>query len=213
LQVSQPSGSACKPHAKKLVKVKVGKAAPLRWLENRYMRRYLRGRGIEIGALWRRYPVHPGSRVWYLDRVQPESLKKQYADVEEKIFVPDLVAEATQLPVARGALDFVIASHVLEHLPFPLAALRVWYQTLAPGGTLLIKVSDKRYTFDFRRPRTHMARLLSEYERLESFDWRARYTDWGGKCRWADGDRSGIQPGHRRPEDRQAQYSLSSLDR
>src|SRR3954462_7866107 len=23
-----------------------------------------------------------------------------------------------------------------------------------------------------------MARLLSEYERPESFDWRARYTDW-----------------------------------
>jgi SAM-dependent methyltransferase len=126
----------------------MGKAAALLWLENRYLRRHLRGRGMEIGALWRRFPVHPKARVWYVDRSRLEDLKKQYADVGEKIFLPDLVAEATELPVARASLDFLIASHVLEHLPFPLLALRAWYQALAPGGVLLLKVPDKRYTFD-----------------------------------------------------------------
>jgi SAM-dependent methyltransferase len=148
----------------------MGKGAPLRWLENRYLRRHLRGRGMEIGALWRRFPVHP--------RARPEDLKRQYPDVSEKIFLPDLMAEATELPVADGSLDFLIASHVLEHLPFPLFALRDWYQALAPGGALLLKIPDKRYTFDWRRARTPLARLLAEYERPELFDWRGRYADW-----------------------------------
>lgn len=156
----------------------MGKAASLRWLENRYFRQHCRGRGIEIGALWRRFPVHPKAQVWYVDRLPLNELKKQFEDVKEQIFLPDLVAEGMELPVAEGSLDFLIASHVLEHLPFPLLALRAWYQALAPGGVLLLKVPDKRYTFDVRRPRTPMARLVGEHERPESFDWRAHYADW-----------------------------------
>ena len=87
------------------------------------------------------------------------------------------MADAVELPVAQASLDFLIASHVLEHLPFPLSALKAWYRTLAPGGVLLLKVPDKRYTFDFRRSRTPLARLISEDEHPESFDWQAHYLD------------------------------------
>jgi len=163
----------------------MGKGAPLRWLENRYLRRYLRGRGMEIGALWRRSPVHSQAQVYYVDRSSVEDLRTQYVGVQEKIFPPDLVADATELPVAPRSLDFLIASHVLEHLPFPLSALRVWYHALAPSGVLLLKVPDERHTFDFRRSRTPLARLISEYERPESLDWRAHYVDWVEKRRWA----------------------------
>jgi predicted SAM-dependent methyltransferase len=52
-----------------------------------------------------------------------------------------LLAEATQLPVRANSLDFLIASHVLEHLPFPLIALRSWYEALAPGGSLVTESS------------------------------------------------------------------------
>ena len=155
-----------------------GKGAPLRWLENRYLGRHLRGRGIEIGALWRRFPVHPRARVFYLDRSNTLELKAQYAAVESKIFRPDVIGEAAELPVALGSLDFLIASHVLEHLPFPLAALEAWYHALAPGGVLLLKVPDKRHTFDIRRSRTPLPRLISEHEHPESFDWRSHLVDW-----------------------------------
>jgi SAM-dependent methyltransferase len=155
----------------------MGLGAPLRWLENHFLARYLRGRGIEIGALWRRFPVHPQARVYYVDRSNIEDLKAQYTEVRKKIFRPDLVADATELPVSPGTLDFLIASHVLEHLPFPLSALKAWYRTLAPGGVLLLKVPDKRYTFDFRRSRTPLSRLIYEHEHPESFDWQAHYLD------------------------------------
>jgi SAM-dependent methyltransferase len=156
----------------------MGKGALLRRLENAYLKRHLRGSGVEIGALWRRFPVHPKAHVWYVDRSDVASLKAQHPDVRDKIFLPDLVADATDLPFADGSLNFLIASHVLEHLPFPLLALRAWYRSLAPGGGLLLKVPDKRYTFDRRRARTPLVRLVREFGQPDCFDWRALYVDW-----------------------------------
>lgn len=83
---------------------------------------------------------------------------------------------ASQLPL-RG-LDFIIASHVLEHLPSPLKALRSWYEALRPGGSLLLKVPDKRFTFDHRRERTPLTHLIEEYENPHSIDIRAHYAEW-----------------------------------
>ena len=92
--------------------------------------------------------------------------------------MPDLLAEATELPVPPVSLNFLIANHVLEHLPFPLKALRAWYEALAPGGVLLLKVPDKRHTFDARRERTPLQRLIAENDNSESFDPRVHYADW-----------------------------------
>jgi predicted SAM-dependent methyltransferase len=101
-----------------------------------------------------------------MDRADIDDLKRQYSDVREQIFLPDLLGDAAELPIAPGNLDFVIASHVLEHLPLPLAALRAWYEALTPTGKALIKVPDKRYTFDCQRERTPLAHLRAEYERI-----------------------------------------------
>ena len=156
----------------------MGKGAPLRWIENRRLAHYLHGTGIEIGALWRRFPVPPKARVWYVDRAAPTRLREQHPDVTGEIVRPDVLAEAADLPFAPASLDFIIASHVFEHLPFPLRALRVWYGALAPGGALLLKVPDKRYTFDSRRSRTPFAHLLAEYEHPEASDWRSHYAEF-----------------------------------
>lgn len=102
-------------------------------IENFYLQRYFDGRGIEIGALWRRFPLPRRARVWYLDRLNFGELEEHYAEVQGRLLRPDLLAEATELPVPPGSLDFLIASHVLEHLQFPLKALRAWYDALAPG--------------------------------------------------------------------------------
>ena len=135
----------------------MGKGAPLRWLENRLLARHFRGRGVEIGALWRKFPVPSRAAVYYVDRISDADLQQHYAEVTQPIVPPDVVADATRLPFLPASLDFVIASHVLEHLPFPLAALRHWYDVLRPGGVLLLKIPDKRYTFDVKRERTTVA--------------------------------------------------------
>jgi SAM-dependent methyltransferase len=156
----------------------VGKGAPLRWLENQILRRYLHGRGVEIGALWRRFPVSPGTKVWYVDRQAGDALGTHYAEVGSQLVAPDVVADAANLPFGSGSLDFIIASHVLEHLPFPLATLESWYRLLAPGGALLLRVPDKRFTFDAKRQRTPLVHLLQEHEHRESFNRGAHFADF-----------------------------------
>jgi predicted SAM-dependent methyltransferase len=151
----------------------VERRAPLTWIENRFLQRYFHGRGIEIGALWRRFPVPRHALVWYLDRFSSDGLDEHYPELRGRILQPDLLGDAIELPVAPASLDFVIASHVLEHMPFPLKALRAWYDALAPGGVLLLKVPDKRYTFDAKRSRTTLDHLLHD-----TADQRAHYADW-----------------------------------
>lgn len=147
--------------------------APLTWLENRYLQRYLRGHGIEIGALWKRFPVPREATLWYLDHLDPAGIDEHYPELRGRILRTDLLAEASRLPVAPRSLDFLIASHVLEHMPYPLEALRSWYEALAPRGVLLLKVPDKRFTFDAKRERTPLDHLLHEPP-----DHRAHYADW-----------------------------------
>jgi len=163
----------------------VNKGALLRWLENRYLARQLHGRGMEVGALWRRFPVPRHARVWYVDRLSHDGLEQHYPELKDSILKIDLMGEAVQLPVRPASLDFLIASHVLEHLPFPLLALQSWYEALAPGGVLLLKVPDKRFTFDIHRARTPLAHLLAEHDNPKQFDSHAHYADWvenvGGK--------------------------------
>jgi SAM-dependent methyltransferase len=160
----------------------------LQILENRFLQRYLSGRGIEIGALWRRFPVPSRARAWQVDRLGPAGLNKHYPELRGRILQPDLIADAMQLPVAPASLDFLIASHVLEHLPSPLAALRGWYEALAPKGALLLKVPDKRHTFDANRSRTLLPRLIDEYHHPEKLDLRSQYCDWSEKV-------GGMSPG------------------
>jgi len=158
--------------------VAVGKLAILRWMENRRLQWYFHGRGIEIGALWRRFSLPRRARAWYIDRLSGVGLEEHYPELNGKIIQPDLLADATELPFAPATLDFVVASHVLEHMPFPLAALLSWHRALAPGGVLLLRVPDKRYSFDKCRARTPLVHLLNEHDAPKPFGLRDHYEDW-----------------------------------
>ncbi len=156
----------------------MGKGAPLRWIENLRLSRRLRGRGIEIGALWRRFPVPARATVWYIDRNHATDLKREYPECARQIVCPHVIADAGRLPLADGSLNFVIANHVLEHMPFPLATLRAWYRALGPGGVLIMKIPDKRYTFDVGRSRTALRHLIEEDLDPATFDRRLHFEDW-----------------------------------
>jgi predicted SAM-dependent methyltransferase len=156
----------------------MGKGAPLRWVENKLLARHLRGRGVEIGALWRKFPAPSAATVFYVDRLSKDDLHQHYAEVSAAVVRPDVVADAMRLPFPAGSLDFLIASHVLEHLPLPLMALRHWYEVLRPGGVLLLKIPDKRYTFDVRRERTALQHLIAEENGSHNFDKRSHFEDW-----------------------------------
>lgn len=56
---------------------------------------------------------------------------------------PDLTADAADLPVATGSLDYLVASHLLEHLVDPVTALGEWRRALRPDGVLLLACPDE----------------------------------------------------------------------
>jgi SAM-dependent methyltransferase len=51
---------------------------------------------------------------------------------------PDILADATRLPLAAGCADIVLCSQVLEHVPDPGALLAECTRVLRPGGQLLL---------------------------------------------------------------------------
>ena len=124
--------------------------------------RELSGRGVEIGALHRPFPLSAGTDVTYVDRYSVEDLGVPYPDVDTgEVVRPALLANAMELaPLPDGSQDFVVASHVLEHLDNPVKALFAWRRVLRPGGRLLLVVPDARYTFDRGRPLTTLEHLL-----------------------------------------------------
>ncbi len=78
-------------------------------------------------------------------------------------FANQYVAEAGDLaPLASETYDFLLASHVLEHIANPLQALREWKRVLRPKGAMVVIVPDKRATFDHRRPYTTLAHLAAD---------------------------------------------------
>ncbi|MGH7263374.1 MAG: class I SAM-dependent methyltransferase [Candidatus Rokuibacteriota bacterium] len=138
-------------------------AAPRR---RRRFQHHFVGTGLEIGALHHPTPVNRlWARVRYVDRLSLEEQRRHYPELAAAPLVrPDIVAEADRLtPLADGSQDFVIASHLLEHLEDPIAAFEEWHRVLRPGGVLFLAVPDMRRTFDRDRPRTTLAHLVADH--------------------------------------------------
>jgi len=69
------------------------------------------------------------------------------------------------VPAERhGSFDRLIASHVIEHIPDPVAFLIAAQALLAPNGALALAVPDKRYCFDFLKPHSTTGDLLAAHD-------------------------------------------------
>jgi SAM-dependent methyltransferase len=112
----------------------------------------LRGDGLEIGPLHHPAPLPAGARVRYVDQLDREALSGLYPDVPlEAIVLPD------------DSVDFVVASHVIEHMHDPIRGLLEWRRVLHVGGLLVLIVPDGRFTFDAGRPFTPFEHLVWDY--------------------------------------------------
>jgi SAM-dependent methyltransferase len=73
------------------------------------------------------------------------------------------IDDATDLAsIADGSYDFLLASHILEHVANPLRALEEFHRVLKPKGSMLIAVPNQLHTFDHRRPVTTFAHLEAD---------------------------------------------------
>jgi SAM-dependent methyltransferase len=77
----------------------------------------------------------------------------------------DYFGHACALPFHDHSLDYVVASHVLEHVANPVAALAEWYRVLRPGGIIYLVVPDRRATWEHQRPLTRVDHMLEDHVR------------------------------------------------
>ncbi|HUH59496.1 MAG TPA: methyltransferase domain-containing protein [Candidimonas sp.] len=129
-----------------------------------------KGRGLEIGPSYN--PVAPkraGFNVQTLDHLDAGKLRAKYAghgvdvgNIEDVDFVwsgeplPELIG-------AQSCFDWIIASHVIEHVPDMVSFLIQCQTLLKPDGRLSLVVPDKRYCFDYFGTLTMTGQLLDAF--------------------------------------------------
>jgi len=95
-------------------------------------------------------------------------LKKKYAaesaEFLEQIVPVDyvLVNNSLKETVKGEKFDYVIASHVIEHVPDIVSWLKDSIY-LKPNGILSLVIPDKRYTFDITRDESSPADVMGAY--------------------------------------------------
>lgn len=94
----------------------------------------------------------------------------------------DLAADAAALPLANDSVDFVVHSHVWEHLPNPLMALDEWVRVIRPNGFVFAIVPKRDADpADRGRPLTSLADLVRHYKLRSTHS--DRIPEMGGPAR------------------------------
>jgi len=155
---------------------------------------YIRGHGIEIGALHVPLEIPETAEVRYIDRLPVDELRKQYPELDSFGLVDvDIIDEGEVLhAVADRSQDFVIANHFLEHCQSPFDAMRNMLRVLRPGGYLYMAIPDKRFTFDIDRPVTTIEHIRRDFEEGPGWSKRAHFEEWARLVNKA-GDESAVQ--------------------
>lgn len=145
-------------------------------------RMWLRGSGIEIGALNAPLRVPPTVRVRYVDYLPIEQLREHHAHLLAtgySLVTPDVVDDGERLEsFADQSQDFVIANHFMEHSEDPIGTLAAHLRVIRPGGVLFSAVPDMRETFDSVRPVTTLEHLIRDHQQGPERSRRDHYLEW-----------------------------------
>lgn len=128
-------------------------------------RRYLRGHGVECGALQNPMRVPPEAKVLFVDRLTLTAAREHYPELNGlHLTPPNLVADLQRLPIGNGRVDFCIGNHLLEHARDPIGGLCEFLRTIRPGGVAFVSVPDVDNPLDRGRPVTPFEHLLADHE-------------------------------------------------
>jgi predicted SAM-dependent methyltransferase len=165
-------------HARKIA-IK-GVKAPFSLDRDFIAKTYIKGDGIEIGALHAPLRVSKRASVKYVDRMSVPDLRQQYPELSvHKLVHVDIIDDGELLKTIEDSTqDFVIANHFLEHCQNPIGAIHNILRVLRGDGIIYLAIPDKRYTFDVDRPVTTLDHLLKDYEQGPEWSKRQHFEEW-----------------------------------
>jgi predicted SAM-dependent methyltransferase len=151
---------------------------------------FLRGRGIEIGALHLPLNVPPSVLVKYVDRMSVKDLRLQYPELNTlPLIEADILDNGEQLASFQdGSQDFVIACHLIEHTEDPIGTLKNWIRVIKDGGILYLAVPHRDFTFDKDRPLTTFEHLQQDHQNGPEWSRKGHFEEWAAKVNGLKGE-------------------------
>jgi len=155
-----------------------------------YVRRDLRG--IEIGPGYRpTFPKSDGYAVTIVDHCSTAELIAKYdadtnvpADLVSQIEAVDVVwheASYQNLPGMADGVDYIAASHVIEHTTDLCGFLKDCSALLKEGGTLLLVIPNRLCVLDFYRPASTPGDVLLAHLMPHAYDLKSHLDEvWYG---------------------------------
>ncbi len=129
--------------------------------------KYLKGKWVEIGALMNPFPYDKKvAEVRYSDYKPTKDLVEAYPALAGfKLVDVEYVCPADDLhSIPTDSQDFLIASHVFEHLPNPIGGLEEFYRVCKDWAIIYLTVPEKTRTGDKFRSRTPLAHMIDDYQ-------------------------------------------------
>ncbi len=132
--------------------------------------------GLEIGPAFHNpfgLETHSVGLTPALDARDYEASRQTQLATCGRVAEIDIAGDAARIPVPASSVDFVVHSHVWEHLPNPLAALDEWVRVVKPGGYLFVIVPKRDAApADQERPLTTLEEWLTHYRKKTRYEDR-----------------------------------------
>lgn len=124
----------------------------------------LTGKGVEFGAAANPLPIPLGTKILYADLFKQAQLESELYSTNSFEYVPtDIHTSFDQMEgIENSSLDFIIASHVIEHVRDPIGAINTAWDKLKKGGELVLIVPKRERTLDKTRPATQLEHLIED---------------------------------------------------
>jgi SAM-dependent methyltransferase len=141
---------------------------------SRFASAYLRGLdGVEIGgSAANDFKL----RTINVDKADNEFYRRDQRELCGRAMPVDVVAQGDELPFADDSYDFVLSSHVIEHMPDPVKALREWVRVARMYVFVVAPHRDR--TFDRDQPVTSVEELLERHNSAFSSDEDRHWSVW-----------------------------------
>jgi SAM-dependent methyltransferase len=124
--------------------------------------------GLEVAPYFSPCLSKSEYRVFYTDYIDNDAIRAKAAEnpdmagfaVPEIDFVWPPGAALKECMKGVNQFGYVVASHVMEHVPNPVGWLNELASTMAVGGRIALFLPDRRYNNDYRRRETSFAQMI-----------------------------------------------------